>query len=408
VYAQNTAQYQPINRIAAIRQSQSRWYSTQQAVRSSLRQFSSSSRSALKHDRSAFPTSRTSQAVGSLTSRAPFASSLRPNLTGGTLCRSAGGYGTGAGRIGGARYFSHTPAAPAQVINNVSQAVRAFCISGQKAQFDGMNPRNEKQFKPVSAVQENAGRKMRSLPAAVSGSYIDFKVTPTITAIGPLSNVSTYSFAHEQESLNNANVMKMLSVDFARALKDLAMIMNDLQKLSVLGDLSLSLPDNSTLRVRFPGCDADTVHCLCEELEIRRGLVHQDEDFDILNGTEMALLFPFAPSHTPSETTFSLKDRPDQDLKHLPADWKNMVSPQQQPSPKYSTRSITSHDFEEVEAVEENPWLSSDYSSLKTSDDGDAAAYFRPASQARAPSSSGYEGLEGIYRFLEECDRARR
>jgi hypothetical protein len=327
------------------------------------------------------------------------------------MCRTAGGYGTGAGRVGGARYFSHSPAAQAQVVNNVSQAVRAFWLSGQKAQFDGMSPRNNKQFKSVSAMQEKAGRMMNSVHAAAPGSYIDFKVTPTITAIGPLSNIPTATpKKQEQGTLNDATVMKMLSVDFARALKDLAIVMKDLQKLSTLGDLPLSLPNDSTLRVRFPGCDADTVNRLCEELNIRRGLVYQDEDFDAFHGTEMALLFPFAPSHAPSQRTYSPRRATTTKKKHPPIDWQNMLSPKQQSSPRYSTKSTTSHDFEEVEAVEENPWLSSPsgYSSLNDLDDGDPAAFFEHDPSAQAPPSSGYEGLEGIYRFLEECERARR
>lgn len=411
LYARQNPRHHPISRIAAIRQSQSRWYSTQQAVKSSLRYFSSSTRSTPKYDRLALPTSRTSQAVSRLTSRTPFASTLRPNLTGGALCRSAGGYGTGAGRVGGARYFSHTPAAPAQVVNNVSQAVRAFWLSGQKAQFDGMSPRNEKQFKTVSALQEKAGHKMRSVPAAAPGSYVDFKVTPTITAVGPLSKIAVGS-THEQESLNNPTVMDMLSVDFARALKDLAVIMNDLRKLSTLGDLSLYLPNSATLRVRFPGCDADTVNRLCEELEIRRGLVYEDVNFNATDGTEMALLFPFAPSHTPSDVTFSPRTQHGQGRKHNSVDWHDMQSPRQHLLPQSSNRSITSHDFMKVEAVEENPCLStpSGYSSLNGSDDEEPAvdADLRHGAKAHALDSSGYEGLEGIYRFLEECDRARR
>jgi hypothetical protein len=326
------------------------------------------------------------------------------------LSRSAGGYSTGAGRIGGSRYFSHTPAAPAQVVNNVSQAVRAFWLSGQKAQFDGMSPRNEKQFKPVSTLQERTGRMMRSVQAVAPGSYVDFKVTPTITAIGPLSNIPAAISPDEQESLKNSAVMKTLSVDFARALKDLAMVMNDLQKLSSLGDLPLSLPNSSTLRVRFPGCDADTVDRLCEELGVRRGLVYQDEDFDSSNGTETALLFPFAPSHAPSDITFQMKPGAALGRKDDTVGWRNMLSPQQYSSPKDSTCSITNHDFEVIEAVEDNPWLSapSGYSSLNGSDEGDVAAYFSHDTANHALSSSGYEGLEGIYRFLEECDRARR
>jgi hypothetical protein len=296
-------------------------------------------------------------------------------------------------------------------VDNVSQAVRAFGLSGQKAQFDGMSPRNEKQFKTVSALQEKAGHKMRSVPVAAPGSYVDFKITPTITAVGPLSKIPVDS-AHEQESLNNSTIMDMLSVDFARALRDLAVIMNDLHKLSSLGDLSLYLPNNSTLRVRFPGCDADTVSRLCEELGIRRGLVYEDADFNATNGTEMALLFPFAPSHTPSDITFSPRTQHGQGRKHNSVDWHDMQSPRQHMSPRSSNRSITSHGFEKVEVVEENPWLStpSGYSSLNGSDDEDPAvdADFRHGAQEHALDSSGYEGLEGIYRFLEECDRARR
>ncbi|KAF7509855.1 hypothetical protein GJ744_007366 [Endocarpon pusillum] len=412
VYARNTVQHHPISRIAAIRQSQSRsrWYSTQQAVKSSFRPFSSSTRSTPRYDRTALPTSQTSQAVSRVTSRAPFASSLRPNLTGGTLCRSAGGYSTGAGRIGGARYFSHTPAAPAQVVNNVSQAVRAFWLSGQKAQFDGMSPRNEKRFKTISPLQEKAARKMRCLPAAAPGSYVDFKVTPTITAIGPLSKNPAAGSAQDQVSLNNSYVMDMLSIDFGRALKDLAIVMNDLQKLSNLGDLPIYLPNSSTLRVRFPGCDAETVDRLCEELSIRRGLVYQDENFDASNGTEMALLFPFAPSHTPSDNTFSPKVEVRQRWTQDSVDWQDMQSPRQQLSPKHSILSATSHDFEEVQTGEENPWLMSPsgYSSLNGSGEVDATIYSGHAAQDYTPRPSRYEGLEGIYRFLEECDRARR
>lgn len=72
---------------------------------------------ATKYSRADFPSSATARAVGRLTSRAPFASTLRPNLTGGAFPRTAGGYSLGGGRAGGARYFSHTPTAPAQVIN---------------------------------------------------------------------------------------------------------------------------------------------------------------------------------------------------------------------------------------------------------------------------------------------------
>lgn len=250
---------------------------------------------------------------------------------------------------------------------------------------------------------------MRTARPLASGSYVDFKVTPTITAVGPLSNIPrSETQSQVQESLNCAGFMDVLSVDFARALKDMAAIMNDLKKLSSLGDLPICLHDSSTLRVKFPGCDADSVERLCNELGIIRGLVHQDANFDVHNGTEMALLFPFASSKTPSEATFAAKA---QLTSHQPEElfeWGEMMSGER--SPRYSTHSIASHDFEEVDGIDANPWLSSPsgYSSLHGSDEGDVARYFESVKSKSMQQSSEYEGLEGVYKFLEECDRAKR
>ena len=401
---------QYIPRAAFLRQTQSRLFSSQPKFNPTVRGFTS--KSTARVPRSALPQSRTGNAVNSFIGRAPFASTLRPNLTGGTLCRSAGGYGSGAGRVGGARYFSHAPAAQAQVVNNVSAAVRAFWISGQKAQFDGVNPRSgDKRYKAVSGLQEKAGRTLKTVPRATPGSYIDFHISPTVTAFGPLSNVrSTFeSGAMQQDTLNAEGLIELLSVDFARALKDLAMTMNDLKRLAVLGDLPLSLPEKSTLRVRFPGCDLRTVERLCDEVGVQRGIIRQDEEFDAHNGTDIALLFPFAPSRAPSETTESPYLSPAKGhLKGEELDWRELMSPAD--SPGYSKKSDTGLDFEEIEAVERNPWGSSPsgYSSLHSSEADDAAMYFEAPSKSVGPVSTDYEGLEGIYKFLEECDGARR
>ncbi len=250
---------------------------------------------------------------------------------------------------------------------------------------------------------------MRTARPSAPGSYLDFKVTPTITALGPLSTIPrSQSASQAQESLHCEGLMDVLSVDFARALKDLAAIMNDLKKLSNLGDLPICLHDSSTLRVKFPGCDADSVERLCSELGIGRGFVYQDAEFDAHNGTEIALLFPFASSKTPSEATFSPRVQPAKKLEEDLFEWGEMMSADT--SPHHSTRSITSHDFEEVDVVEENPWVSSPsgYSSLHGSDEGDVARYFEAAQAKSTHQASDFEGLEGVYRFLEECDRARR
>jgi hypothetical protein len=338
---------------------------------------STGSTHAPKFNRAAFPNSATATAVSRLTTRAPFASTLRPNLTGGTLPRTSGGYSLG-GNAGGARYFSHTPAAPAQVINNVSAAVRAFWLSGQKAQFDGMTPSGEKRYRGVTNLQKETFSKMQYIRRNAPGSFIDFQVNPTITALSPLGSMLGFGSTTEKSStnLNTAGFLDILSVDFSRALKDLAATLNDLKRLSTLGDLPITLEQKSILRVRFPGCDMETVEKLCDEVGVQRGYIYQDEDFDSTTGTQMALLFPFAPT---TEHTLS--------------------------SPGGSVRSQSGHDHDEFdEEIIDNPWMDG-YESMEEHSEGESAYFTKPSEH---PNSSDCEGLEGIYRFLEQCDNARR
>ncbi|ETI21825.1 hypothetical protein G647_05894 [Cladophialophora carrionii CBS 160.54] len=425
------SQRQPPNRLGQIRQAQGRLYSTKVHAADTIRHYSSQSGPKSRQTRASYPSSQTASRVNQSSGRAPFASTLRPSLTGGTLARHAGGYGLGGGRVGGARYFSHTPAAPAQVVTNVSQAVRAFWLSGQKARFDGSDPRTgEKRFRSVSSLQEEARHTMDMASRTGPGSFIDFKVSPTITAIGPLASVprspsaSSCDYEMHQDTLNNTTLMSNLSVDFARALKDLAAIMNDLKRLSTLGDLPISLHDSVTLRVCFPGCDADTVEGLCRELNIKRGIVGQDEDFDTRNGTEMALLFPFAPSKPGSEAGLEVCERPTKRVKKDQVEWHEMLTPPRHASAGFSHLSATSQSFDAFDltdpALDKNPWMSSPsgYSSLHESDlletDDPVTYFFQPQAPVRerytepsAAEGGGYEGLQGIYRFIEQCDRAR-
>lgn len=406
VYARNAPRH-PLHRIAALKQSKGRWYSTHSFINATVRRFTTEARQSVKYDRSSFPASRVRTAISQSTGRAPFASTLRPNLTGGTLGRTAGGYTLGGGRVGGARYFSHTPAAPAQVVQNVSQAMRAFLIGGQKAQFDGVNPHTgEKRWKSVSALQEEVGRKMMRVPKATPGSTIEFSINPTITALTPLSAVTGFSGSAEKMTLNTDGLLDVLSVDFSRALKELAAVLNDLKRLSALGDLPITYHD-SMLCIHFPGVDADTVERLCDELGVQRGFIRQDEDFDSFVGTEIALLFPFAPSKTPSEASFLAKkpahERP---MYQAPIDWQNMLNLEEDEisSQAYSTQSDLGREYEDLYA-EENPWLStsspSGFESLHTSHAHDSAI-----SDAYSPLE--YQGFEGIYRFIEQCDVAAR
>lgn len=446
------------DRVRALRQRhaqaqiQSRNYSTQRVVNTAIRYFTSeATHVSSKPLRSNLPASRTRSAISNLTSRTPFASTLRPNLTGGTLCRSAGGYNLGAGRVGGVRYFSHGPAQPAEVIQNVSQAVRAFWLNGHKARFDGYSSKTGgKRYRAVSPAQDKARQAFDACHAHSAGGFVDFKISPTVTAVGPLASVPRATTspsssctesvtASQTATIADEYVMNTLAIDFARALKDLAAVMNDLKRLAVLGALPLLLINETTLRVRFPGCDADTVESLCTELGIRRGIVGQDEDFEVQHGAEMALLFPFAPSKPASDADhYDLHGgRPTKRPKRDNVDWSDMLSPARVHSPSLSAGSF---EFETISPrangqqedvigymsangeIVANPWLSdprpvslSDYESLHPSEtEEDVAMYFRPDHRAYSTerghdeSQAEYEGIEGIYRFIEQCDHARR
>lgn len=393
---------QPLHPLARIRQSQSRWYSSAaRSIDNTVRHFSSASgrHAGVRYDRASFPKSRVGSHIASSSGRAPFASTLRPNLTGGTLGRTAGGYATGSGRIGGQRFFSHGPASQAQVVHNVSQAVRAFFVGGQKAQFDGVSPHTgEKRYKAVTAAQQQTSRTICSVPRATPGSWVEFSVNPTVTALSPLAAVTGYSTSStaEPRHLNTEGLLDVLSTDFSRALKDLVTVLNDLNKLSALGDLDITYQDSS-LRVHFPGCDADTVERLCEELNVQRGTVTQDEAFDSFAGTEVALLFPFAPTTNESEceSLFEEEKPAWMTAKKPVISMQDMLTPSA--SPAYSTTS--EHGFEDVIA-EDNPWLSpeSAYESVHSSS-GSGSARYDPLE---------YQGLEGIYRFIERCDSVKR
>ncbi|KAB5580921.1 hypothetical protein GE09DRAFT_1084220 [Coniochaeta sp. 2T2.1] len=399
VRASGYSKAQPIHRFAALRQQKrsSRWFSTHTSnINASVRRFLSTT-SPPKFDRTKLPVSTVSRAVSQLPGRAPFASTLRPNLTGGAFPRTAGGYSaTGAGRVGGARYFSHTPAAPAQVVQNVSQAMRAFWLSGQRARYDGVGSDRRSRYRAVSATAEETRVKMSGIPKSAPGAYVDFRISPTVTALSPLGaamavegvfgpTAAAAGFKNAGASLATEGFLDVLSTDFARALRDLAAVMADLKKLaSGLGDLPIELQGKGdVLRVKFPGVDAGTVESLCEDVGVLRGVVGEDVDFYQTAGVPVALKFPFAPDGQDDAKTLT--------------------------SPGGSMRSHTSALSEEDEAFideyEKNPWL------LSSEDEVEEG--YESASPPLQYSSSGehcsedFEGLEGIYRFIEECDRVR-
>ncbi|KAI0516802.1 hypothetical protein F5B22DRAFT_646541 [Xylaria bambusicola] len=385
----------PIHPNAFLRQQKSRrWHSTTSTYKNidaAVRRFMSTGRigETPQINRSKFLNTRTGQAVSQITGRAPFASTLRPNLTGGALPRTAGGYGLGSGRVGGARYFSHAPASQAQVFQNVSAAVRAFWISGQKAQFDGLNHRGEKRYRAVSALQDEASRKMASVPHHVAGSYVDFRLNPVITSLSPLAGGFPYPSAgvkapaHDATTLNTEGFLDVLSVDFARALKDLTSTLADIKKLSTLGDLPIQLEKDFILRVRFPGVDADTVETLCDDLGLTRGIVREDSNFGSEMGVPLALRFPYAPN-------VQVTGCPE--LLALTSPGGSLRSEDSFPN-EYEL-------FEGFDGLDGNPWLS-------ISDPEGYESMSPPPVSSGEHCSEEFEGLEGVYRFLEECDRVQ-
>ncbi|KAL2165431.1 hypothetical protein VTH06DRAFT_729 [Thermothelomyces fergusii] len=393
---------QPVHPAAWLRQQKragaARWFSSAHLAAAARRFLSSHGpagpQPASRIERFRLPTSAVSRAVNQLTGRAPFASTLRPNLTGGTLGRTAGGYGIpGSGRIGGARYFSHTPAAPAQVIQNVSQAMRAFWLSGQRARFDGVGPHGEKRYRAVSAAQEEAraamAKGMRTHRHA-PGAFVDFKINPTITALSPLGAMMLPFAAGKERAaaatLHAEGFLDVLAVDFARALQDLAAIMTDLERLAGLGDLPVYLEKDGVLRVRFPGLDAETVERLCDDVGVRRGVVGQDPDFDSSPAVDVALRFPFAPDAVCDDAAAT--------------------------SPGGSLRSrrsgsLSSSDVDGafiVQEYEDNPWRLPSAPELEGYETMSSSPV---SSRSGEHYSDDFDGLEGIYRFLQECDRAR-
>ncbi|KAK3398078.1 hypothetical protein B0T20DRAFT_240529 [Sordaria brevicollis] len=405
---------QPIHPAAWLRQQKSgrgagaKWHSTYANINATVRRYisntagrhsPSSGAGQSRFDRSKLPVSNTSRAVAAFPGRAPFASTLRPNLTGGALPRTAGGYSfSGAGRAGGKRYFSHTPAAPAQVVQNVSQAVRAFWLSGQRAHLDGYSADGRKLYRAVSVDEEKARNKLAVAPHA-PGSFIDFHISPSVTALSPLGAMIPSSQSVKAEiqtagaTLLADNFLDVLSGDFARTLKDLAAVMADLKALAKLGDLPISLERADLLRVRFPGVDAETVERLCNDVGVQRGIIREDPDFDMDAGVQVALRFPYAPGidKTPTSPDVTVRTR-------------------------VLSEDGSSEQLDEafVEEVEENPWLLASEHSDIVSEESEGYESMSPKSLKSASSEQNYpsednryEGLEGIYKFLEECDRAR-
>ncbi|CUS13946.1 unnamed protein product, partial [Tuber aestivum] len=282
-------------------------------------------------------------AVGRLTTTTPFASTLRPKLVGGAFPRSSGGYSLG----GSARYFSHTPTAPAQV---VSQVVAAMRVLATKGKMEGLNYGTDGR----AAVRARLAARLADENAP--GTHIDFYLSPTLTCLSPLNA--------RQNSLEDEGFMESLGADFGAMLGGLTAIYSDIKKLSQLGDLPVTLagPAGDIVRVHFKGRSGADVEAICNELGIRRGVVFEEERFAI------GLLAP--------------------EYGEPPGSWRDMMSESPPASSTYSEDGL-----EEILSEAES-YGASDYFDI------DADVSFG------TPTPDGsvvgvYDGPEDVYRFLE-------
>lgn len=205
-------------------------------------------------------------AVSKITKTTPFASTLRPKLFG-ALPRSMNGYSLG----GNARYFSHTTA-PAQVVQQVSVAMRAFVLSGTDASYYNSKRRSNTGTYVRGQIKMHlaAANTDRLAP----GAYVDFHVVPRFTCLSESDPVGYTCLDNSR-----GGFMDELDVELNEAMRDISRVYQDLRKLSALGELPVTLVPPATLRVHFRGCDAELVTALCDEVGVSTGVIHEDERF---------------------------------------------------------------------------------------------------------------------------------
>ena len=300
-------------------------------------------------------------------------------------------------------------------MHNVSAGMRAFLLRGGKVRYDGVDSKTgEKRFRTVTATQDKAMSAFTRSNTSARGTNLEFKISPTVTA---LANTVSHQQQEESVTLQTPDLLKMLSGDFARSLQSLSSIMNDLQRLSDLGSLPIALnekPDGPVIIVRFPGCDADLVSRLCEEVGVMRGIIKEDAEWQEDKEVQMALLFPFAPAGAAEESDsasalmasdyfFRRDNNPVEDeVKKEKEHWGAGL-----PSPAFSEQSS----FDQVTLHSHRRALDS-ASGYESIVDPDAwAPSYRSAARTPSIAATGtqeFDGVEGIYKFLQVCDNARR
>jgi len=337
-------------------------------------------------------------------------------------------------------------------VQNVSQAVRAFWLTGSKAQYDGVDGHGNKRFRAVSATKHTVMRKIAGLHKATPGSHVDFRVNPTITALAGLNGVAGYptwsreeqdETAEPQTHLNSTGLLDILQTDFSRSLRDLSAILADIKRLASLGDLPITYESTSSgtvLRIHFPGTDGETVDRLCEEMNITRGILTEDADFDAFVGSDIALMFPFAPTKSASFDSYTSDDgmyATMEPAEHDMPNWNNMPTSQSIESfeDNRSVISDTEHAYDYADAEDDysmhseqdldmlshpelqhddevfleqssNPWRSpiDGYGSGSNGTRKSQSYSQQETDERNVPLE--YQDFDGIRQFIELCDGA--
>lgn len=341
-----------------------------------------------------------------MTRTTPFATTLRPRLTGGAFPRTSSGYSLGNGGAAGARFFSHGPASPGEVITQVAQAMRAMAMGGKNAAEEYRKHRNGGK----ASVRAHLAA-MLSQDGTAPGAFVDFHMAPTFTSLSHLS----------KNSIGNTNFMAALDEDFTEIVNDVATVWSDLQKLGRLGDLPISLAreKEDTIRVYFAGCDRETVLRLCDEVGVTCGVVGEDEKFGFELLMPMLDMKPYSEGGSLNAIS-PIQKQQQQRVKGLGLFWQDMLSEKE--GEIEGSYSCVSEDGNGVmtdqatdEGTEYTPPVSVDgylfegssvsaLSPLFSDSDVSAGLIFPPYAEQQVQAQAPDLGVESLQRFLDECE----